>query len=270
MATTAAGIQGGAVAMPGLLALTFDNLGEAADVERGLWPPDRPPGRHPSVTEALPRLLATLDDLGLRATFCVEAINAEHHPAALRAIADRGHELAVHGWRHERWGDLDAACQSALLERSRAAFAAIGLAPAGFRPPGGALGPAGARVLAAHGFTWASAARSAGGEDAHVPPPASVPFAWPLVDAYHALGHFGDLRVRLGDPAAPLAADQRARRLSAELDAAAACGGTHVLVLHPFLAVGDDGAAATRRVLEHVRALHDRGVLRASPVQDVI
>ena len=32
--------------------LTFDNLGEAADLERGRWPADAPLGRHASVTRA--------------------------------------------------------------------------------------------------------------------------------------------------------------------------------------------------------------------------
>ena len=62
------------------IALTFDNLGEAADLERGLWPDDAPLGRHPSVTVALPRLLDELADLDLRATFCVEALNCELYP----------------------------------------------------------------------------------------------------------------------------------------------------------------------------------------------
>ena len=73
------------------IALTFDNLGEAADLERGLWPADAPLGHHPSVTVALPRLLDALDDLGLRATFCVEALNCEVYPDAVRGIAARGH-----------------------------------------------------------------------------------------------------------------------------------------------------------------------------------
>ena len=59
------------------IALTFDNLGEAADLERGLWPESEPLGAHVSVTAVLPRLLDELDELGLRATVCVEAINCE-------------------------------------------------------------------------------------------------------------------------------------------------------------------------------------------------
>jgi hypothetical protein len=36
------------------VSITFDNLGEAADLERGLWPKDKPLGQHSSVTHSLP------------------------------------------------------------------------------------------------------------------------------------------------------------------------------------------------------------------------
>ena len=36
------------------VSVTFDNLGEAADLERGLWPEGEPLGRHYSVKRTLP------------------------------------------------------------------------------------------------------------------------------------------------------------------------------------------------------------------------
>jgi len=69
--------------------LTFDNLGEAADLERDLTPP-APVGEHPSVTVALPALLDRLRDLELPATFFVEGINATvywvDHPSFSRTL----------------------------------------------------------------------------------------------------------------------------------------------------------------------------------------
>jgi peptidoglycan/xylan/chitin deacetylase (PgdA/CDA1 family) len=59
------------------VAVTFDNLGEAAELERGQWPEGEPLGRHFSVCEALPRLLEALREAGLHATFFVEGLNAE-------------------------------------------------------------------------------------------------------------------------------------------------------------------------------------------------
>ena len=37
------------------ISVTFDNLGEAAELERGTWPEGAPLGEHPSVRECLPR-----------------------------------------------------------------------------------------------------------------------------------------------------------------------------------------------------------------------
>ncbi len=115
--------------------LTFDNLGEASEMERGTW--DGPIGQHESVKVALPRLLDELDALGLEATFFVEGLNCELYPDALAGIVARGHELGVHGWRHETWAKLDAEHERELLTRAAGAFASRGLEARAFRPPGG-------------------------------------------------------------------------------------------------------------------------------------
>src|ERR671920_1534495 len=119
--------------------VTFDNLGEAADLERGLWPEGEPLGRHFSVMRTLPRILGMLDELGLRATFFVEGLNAELYPEALLEISNSGHELGYHGWRHELWPNLSPSEEARLLERGVHKLDELGLRPRGFRPPGGRL-----------------------------------------------------------------------------------------------------------------------------------
>jgi peptidoglycan/xylan/chitin deacetylase (PgdA/CDA1 family) len=252
--------------VPGLLALTFDNLGEAADLERGLWPADVPVGRHPSVQTALPRLLDALDRRGLRATFCVEAVNADMYPSALREIEARGHEVAAHGWRHETWDELAPEREDALLRRARGALDALGLAVTGFRPPGGSGTPSTPRLLVAHGFTWWSPADDAPGAAEGL---ARIPFAWPLVDAYHVLPSFAGQRERNGEAGAPRGRAQAAAALVAGLDRAATAGGPTAVIMHPFLAVDEEGATATEQVLTHVEALARRGALRVGPARDV-
>jgi peptidoglycan/xylan/chitin deacetylase (PgdA/CDA1 family) len=227
------------------LALTFDNLGEAADLERGDWPAGAPLGRHPSVTRVLPRLLDALDALGLRATFCVEALNCELYPEAVAGIAARGHELGIHGWRHETWDELEPAREQELLARSVAAFAAIGAPATGFRPPGGGTTAHTAELLRGHGLRWISpegATRTA--RDGL----ASVPFAWPLVDAVWRMESFAALRQDAGGPQAPLGPDETAERLLGALRR----GAPPTLILHPFLMDGDDAFAAAERVLDAV------------------
>ncbi|GAO26500.1 polysaccharide deacetylase [Alicycliphilus sp. B1] len=47
-----------------------------------------------------------LDDRGVRATFFTLGWIAERYPAMVRRIVDGGHELASHGYGHERASDL--------------------------------------------------------------------------------------------------------------------------------------------------------------------
>ena len=226
--------------------LTFDNLGEAADLERDVTPP-APVGDHPSVTVALPAVLELLRALELPATFFVEGINAGLYPDAVRAIAAAGHEVGLHAWRHERWSELEAGEQDALLQRSIDAFGRLGIEVDGFRPPGGELGPGTLPALAAHGVRWCSpvgtGARCADGL-------AIVPFRWALVDAYHRMESFADLRRQLGDAPAPLSARATADALLEGL--AAAEEGPTVLIMHPFLMVGEEERAEAERVLRWV------------------
>ena len=220
------------------LVLTFDNLGEAAALERG----EAPELPHPSVTVALPRLLDALAARGLQATFFVEAINCALNPQAVLAIAERGHELGHHGWRHEQWAGLPAERERELLDRGLQAFASLGLSVAGFRPPGGALNQSSARLLREAGFGWCSPAADAFGRRQGL---SWVPFEWELVDAFHLLARFASLRARRrggGSRAGVVSASQLGRAWSGEIDrlAAGEGGPFRTLVLHPFLMLERD------------------------------
>ena len=46
------------------------------------------------------RLLDLLDERGARGTFFTLGVVARHQPRLVRAIAERGHEIASHGWDH--------------------------------------------------------------------------------------------------------------------------------------------------------------------------
>ena len=216
--------------------LTFDNLGEVADLERGKWPADALLGRHASVTRTLPRILSLLDEAGVRATFFVEGLNAELYPDALTEIAAEGHEVAYHGWQHERWSDLPPDAERASLERGVAALDALGLRPVGFRPPGGRLTPASSGLLRELGFEYVSPEQGETADELEV-----RPFRWPLVDALYYLPHFADLRERhLGTRDA-----QPPERLRAAIAAAR----DEIVVFHPFLLDDDERFAILREVV---------------------
>jgi peptidoglycan/xylan/chitin deacetylase (PgdA/CDA1 family) len=237
----------------GALALTFDNLGEASLLRRGVPAPDGP---HPSVAVVLPRLLDVLDACGLQATFFVEAVNCERYPDAVRAIAARGHEVGHHSWSHETWGDLAPAREEELLRRGLDAFAALGVSIDGFRPPGGALTARTPGLLRAAGLRWCSPEGDEARADDGL---AVIPFRWRLVDAFHLMDDFAPLRARLGAPR-PLGAE-----LDAALDALARDGGVRTLILHPFLAEDAAVFEAHRALLATVAARVRAGDVTAGP-----
>jgi peptidoglycan/xylan/chitin deacetylase (PgdA/CDA1 family) len=227
--------------------ITFDNLGEVADLERGRWPADAPLGRHASVTRTLPRILELLDETGVRTTFFVEGLNAELYPDALREIDAAGHEVAYHGWLHERWADLDPAAERESLERGVDALDALGLRPVGFRPPGGGLTPATPGLLRELGFTYVSPESTEPLDGLAV-----LPFRWPLVDALYYLPHFADLRERyLGT---------REEQPPERVRAAVAAARDEIAVFHPFLLGDEERFAVLRDVVEAARVVPLREV----------
>ncbi len=230
------------------VSVTFDNLGEAAELELGLWPAAQALGNHFSVDEALPRLLELLSSLSLSATFFVEGLNAELYPDALRGIAARGHEVAAHAWRHEEWASLDRDSEARLLRRATQALERAGVAPSGFRPPGGRLTAETPALLAANGYRYASPAGLRQGILGGLP---MLPFRWPLVDAYSFLPQFAGLRERLRGSAEPVGPEEMSRFMCSELAQHADQDGHLALLFHPFAvaATGEPGWAALEEVL---------------------
>jgi peptidoglycan/xylan/chitin deacetylase (PgdA/CDA1 family) len=227
----------------GALNLTFDNLGEAAELEMGALPADAPLGRHATALETVPRLLERLEERGLGATFFVEGLNAEIYPELLREIDARGHEVAYHAWRHEQWAELTADEQAANLERGVAAFERLGLAIAGMRPPGGQLGAGGTRVLREAGLRYCSPAGAGAGFADGL---ALLPFEWRHVDASCVLPPLAAAREQIGGCAEPIEPGRFVDWLIAEVERLTTAGGYMAIVLHPFLLgwLGDGPLAA--------------------------
>jgi peptidoglycan/xylan/chitin deacetylase (PgdA/CDA1 family) len=246
-----------------VVSVTFDNLGEAAQLELGMWPADVAQGEHFTVVDVLPRLLDLLETHALKATFFVEGLNAEMYPDALRTIADAGHEVAVHAWRHEEWAALDAESETALLTRATDAMRAIGIEPRGFRPPGGGLTERTLELLREHGYIHVSPA----GERAGVLDGLAVlPFRWPLVDAYSYLPTFAGLRERYDGTPQTRTPEQMRDTMTAALENLSYEEGGHIaLLFHPFSVAftGDAGWQALDTVLGRVVRLAGTGALTA-------
>jgi peptidoglycan/xylan/chitin deacetylase (PgdA/CDA1 family) len=248
------------------VSVTFDNLGEAADLERGQWPEGKPLGRHYSVERALPRIMGLLEELGLRSTFFVEGLNAELYPDALLGIADAGHELGYHGWRHEHWPDLGRSDEARLLERGVHKMQEIGVRPRAFRPPGGRLTSSSPWLLEDLGFTHCSPAGTGTGFLGGL---AVLPFAWRQIDAYHYMPRFGALRKTFTGSEEPLSPTCFWRTLSTALQGTVRDGGHLTLLFHPFLEDQEDRFRIMCEVLEGLRLLVEDHEAWCAPHRDV-
>jgi peptidoglycan/xylan/chitin deacetylase (PgdA/CDA1 family) len=245
------------------VSITFDNLGEAAEVELGLRDPQAPRGGHYSVTTALPIVLSELAHAGLRATFFVEGINADTYPDALREIDAAGHELAYHAWCHEDWSTLDPDAELTNLDRGLAALGALGIEVLGMRPPGGRLTDRTLALLRSRGLSYCSPAGSAAGVDQI----AVLPFAWPAVDAFHYLPAFAALRQRLSGSAEPGGSAAVSAALLGCIEDALARGGHAMLVLHTWLIELERDVV--RDVLAYVRERVAAGELWVAPCREI-
>jgi polysaccharide deacetylase family protein (PEP-CTERM system associated) len=97
---------------------------------------------------------------GVKATFFTLGWVAERHPALIRRIVADGHELASHGYAHDRVHSLAPDAFRADLRRSRAILEdAGGVAVIGYRAPSFSIGAGNAwalEVLADEGYAYSS------------------------------------------------------------------------------------------------------------------
>ena len=87
------------------------------------------------------RILELLDEHQTQATFFTLGWIAERYPALIREIVARGHELASHGYGHERASDLSEEAFSADITRAKQLLEDLsGQEVAGYRAPSFSIG----------------------------------------------------------------------------------------------------------------------------------
>jgi peptidoglycan/xylan/chitin deacetylase (PgdA/CDA1 family) len=104
----------------------------------------------------LDRYAAILADLGIHPTWPATACVLARHPALLRAYAETGAELAVHGLVHGDHARLDRSRQRETIARAADIFARAGIAAVGFRGPYLRYNAATLEVLRELGFRYHS------------------------------------------------------------------------------------------------------------------
>ena len=108
----------------------------APHIERSTWE-----SRECRVERNVGRILGMLEASGTKATFFTLGWIAQRYPALVRAIVAGGHELASHGYGHERASDLD---EAAFLEDIGSAKKLLedmgGVEVKGYRAPSFSIG----------------------------------------------------------------------------------------------------------------------------------
>jgi peptidoglycan/xylan/chitin deacetylase (PgdA/CDA1 family)/tRNA A-37 threonylcarbamoyl transferase component Bud32 len=241
--------------------LTFDHLGSALEVGRGGRV--RPDWDDPGLLVGFPRILRLLEELGLPGTFFIEGWSLLHYPEHVADLLDRGHEVALHGWVHERWSGLGPAEEERLLGDGLAALEYVGVTAPGFRAPHGVLSPHSRDLLAALGFRYDSSLLADDDEPpGRIRPLAedlvNIPFRWPMVDAWQYR-----LRER------PLRPDELAREWLDLVAGATDDAPLVTLVIHPHVSgVAGDRYAAVESVLRTIAADPEVRVVGAGELLD--
>ena len=112
------------------------------------------------VGDNVARILDLFDEAGVKATFFTLGWIAERNRTVIRAIVDRGHELASHGYDHARVFTLSRTEFAEDLAKSRAILEdAAGQAITGYRAPSFSIDARNRwahEVLAEHGYAYSS------------------------------------------------------------------------------------------------------------------
>ena len=117
-------------------------------------------GLESRVVDSTERVLDLFAERGTKATFFTLGWVAARHGALMRRIVEEGHEVASHGWDHQRVFTMDAAAFRADLRRAHAALEdASGAKVVGYRAPSFSIDtrtPWAHPVLAEEGYRYSS------------------------------------------------------------------------------------------------------------------
>ncbi|HEX6793885.1 MAG TPA: polysaccharide deacetylase [Casimicrobiaceae bacterium] len=185
-------------------------------------------------TVAMPRLIEVLRRLEMQQTFFVPGWVIDRYPAAVDLILENGHELALHGYLHERSNELSREDEAAVLARSIHAFVRrAGARPRGWRAPAFAFSRHSLELLIGAGFDYDSSLM--GDEIPYVLEGTAgrlieLPVDWTFDDWPHYM-HNRDFGYAM-----PIAAPERAMEVfRSAFDAAHRYGALMITVWHPFL-----------------------------------
>jgi peptidoglycan/xylan/chitin deacetylase (PgdA/CDA1 family) len=206
-------------------------------------------------TIAIPRLMEVFRRLEMRQTFFIPGWVIESYPAAVDLILRDGHEVALHGYMHERSNQLTRDDEANVLGRAIEAYVKhVGRRPRGWRAPGFAFSKYSLDLLISAGFDYDSSLM--GNEVPYTLQGAAgqlleLPTDWTFDDWPHYM-HNRDFGYAM-----PISSPQRAMEVfRSEFDAVHAYGALLITVWHPFLS---GRLARLHAIVEFIEYMRSRG-----------
>lgn len=237
--------------------ISFDSDHESIALRDGETSPGRMAQGEYGARAAVPRILRTLREYDVQASFFMPAVCALLRPDEAPGYVADGHEIGVHGWIHERNTLLSHDDELELTQRAIDVFVSqTGQRPTGIRTPSWDFSPATLSVIRELGFAYDSSLMAdtepyelvERGERTGV---IEIPVEWIRDDApYLMMDRFGGLRPHM--PPRDLL-----QIWIDEYDAAREEGGLFQLTLHPHIIGHRSRMLVLDRLLAHIRDSDD-------------
>jgi peptidoglycan/xylan/chitin deacetylase (PgdA/CDA1 family) len=239
------------------VALSFDSDHETPSLRDGEVSPGRMAQGEFGARVGVPKILDLLERHDAPSSFFMPAVCALLRPDEAPGYVARGHEVAVHGWIHERNTLLGHADELDLLGRATAVLESqTGIRPTGIRTPSWDFSASTLDVIRELGFAYDSSLMAddepyeilAHGEPTGI---VELPVEWIRDDApYLMMDRFSGLR--------PYMAPRELGRIwKDEFDASYAEGGTFQLTMHPHIIGHRSRLAMLDELLAYIRTFPD-------------
>lgn len=239
------------------VALSFDSDHETNELRDGATSVARLSWGEYGTRQGIPRIRRALDRHGAKASFFVPAVSALLHPEEQAALAAEGHEIALHGWIHERNTEVPGPVERDLMLRSSDTLERItGQRPVGMRTPSWDYSAATLGIAREMGLIYDSSLFAdddpyeivANGEATGI---VELPVEWIRDDApYFMMNRFGAQRPYT-PPADVLDIFRR------EFDGAHAEGGLFLLTMHPHITGYRSRIFILEELLDHITSKGD-------------
>ncbi len=202
--------------------------------------------RRYGLREGIWNLLDLLQNYGVKATCFVPGYEVETRPWLLESLAERGHEVALHGYYHEVSADITTERFRETLEKAMDLFKKqIGVIPRGYRSPSWEMTPESFGVLRDLGLEYDS---SLSGYDHpyEIMGLVEMPIQWPLDDAMYFRFFGGGVDRWLSH-----GTGETAGEWLEYCDAICGHGGVSISTMHPYLSGRTTRLATPEALLRH-------------------